>query len=1767
MPTDDIKMSDPGMAAVNTSVPTRFPTDLRQFSNLLDESNIVEWVVNHAANRNASFGQVQLKISTARALTHFKRPVQEIDQLFQQVVASDKLTRLDSPDGQPLYTSTELRAAEQNTIRHVTNLSAEESFGVPGTIVDMVADGSVFTPELRGALHYLSRRNRASTLVGVAGSAKTSVLGALNEAVDRFNEEALPTEQIKLIAFVPTNRAAQELREKGLRDVTTTFKAKDRTIGKNTIVVIDEMSMAKTQEIAQLIETVANATSYHPTERPKLICVGDDRQLPPVGPGDLLPIIMQQAGCYELVQPLRQLEARSRIETEKLGRDIRHDAQSAVGHYLTALEQMDLVHFVYAPSSGANVRASDQITDRMLEEMSRVCDRYPVDDRLVMAHSNRSVNRANIALHQRFVDKSGLQDQQMSVWSSVIDSGSSEFGIDEGSSRRVQQRINLVLGDRILFSENRLQADIRNGTFATVVGLNSAEPSRAENGAPAAVRITARLDGSSRTVTWTDSEFRGFTYGYAATIYKSQGATVDHAILLCDGALSDKLTYVGLTRHRSRLDVIASPLVANNVEALSAKLTQQSAPNNSIQFPVLEHAAFQERSSVSNAHLLRPLDQMEVFPTTPLSFPSRQESSFGENQLHEPSTSDVEMESADLYPRAIYLEVFQSSVITTEEQMEFYGSELPANTSAHERHQVTIDTVTKPGIAIEKRKRAAAKEEIDFRKKMARYSVSSAEEVEDITSLFERLKLATSVANTVQPTYADVDHITGTAGSRVGPIAHREDVPESNWELSSTDALSNFSEKRSTEDSGEKNMTSNDQKVQGADSAGSERHFSQTSIVEALEAGDHKKLAETLAATGSLVEKADAGSALKAMADAYERDIKADPEKVRMLYANRRVDVDALAKEIEKQGLASGRLSGDPVTFKAFNNKDIRFRVGDRLSVTSSYRNLIAGEAGRIEKIEGKSVTFKPDGSSQSKTFEASTGEPGDKGVKGYKIEGPMTVIGSAYELTRHDDGKRVDQVYLLHDAAHGINANSALLSKADERTQLFTSLKDTADRGILASQLSKAGSELYQDKFRALPDYTAAIDRIAKRQEVLVARGEEKTSTPIELAPQTPPDAADAAVNNQKTIVEALQAGDHKTLVETLAATGSLVENTNLVSALKAIAQTYERDISADPEKVRALYANKRDHVDLLAEEIEKQGLASGRLSGDPVTFKAFNNKDIRFRVGDRISVTSSYRNLIAGEAGRIEKIEGKSVTFKPDGGSQSKTFEASTGETGDRGVKGYKIEGPTTIIGSAYEIRNHDDGRRVDQVYVLHSPIFGSNAASALLSKADERTQVFTVQSDTADRQILASQLSKPGSELYQDKFPASPNYTAAIERIAKRQELRAVRGEESPTVQMEPANQTPYEVGHWTPDSQKSLVEALEAGDHKKLAETLAATGSLVEKADAGSALKAMADAYERDIKADPEKVRMLYANRRVDVDALAKEIEKQGLASGRLSGDPVTFKAFNNKDIRFRVGDRLSVTSSYRNLIAGEAGRIEKIEGKSVTFKPDGSSQSKTFEASTGEPGDKGVKGYKIEGPMTVIGSAYELTRHDDGKRVDQVYLLHDAAHGINANSALLSKADERTQLFTSLKDTADRGILASQLSKAGSELYQDKFRALPDYTAALDRIAKRQEVLTARGEVIPIVHTEAPELPHVQSTIVGETSIIRLSDRIKTNRENTQQVDVVSKEDHETAGSGIPSVQESNPAPKQTSPKAANDVDRLARDLDERVRVRGDGRGL
>ena len=66
--------------------------------------------------------------------------------------------------------------------------------------------------------------------------------------------------------------------------------------------------------------------------------------------------------------------------------------------------------------------------------------------------------------------------------------------------------------------------------------------------------LTVTLDGEPlRTIAFDPSQYRSFDHGYAVTIHKSQGATVDHAYVLASRSMDRHLAYVARTRHRDAM--------------------------------------------------------------------------------------------------------------------------------------------------------------------------------------------------------------------------------------------------------------------------------------------------------------------------------------------------------------------------------------------------------------------------------------------------------------------------------------------------------------------------------------------------------------------------------------------------------------------------------------------------------------------------------------------------------------------------------------------------------------------------------------------------------------------------------------------------------------------------------------------------------------------------------------------------------------------------------------------------------------------------------------------------------------------------------------------------------------------------------------------------------------------------------------------------------------------------------------------------------------
>ncbi|MEP2471046.1 MAG: Ti-type conjugative transfer relaxase TraA, partial [Paracoccaceae bacterium] len=100
--------------------------------------------------------------------------------------------------------------------------------------------------------------------------------------------------------------------------------------------------------------------------------------------------------------------------------------------------------------------------------------------------------------------------------------------------------------DRIVFMRNDKELGVKNGMLGTVA--------KAADG-----KISVTLDGEDEpTITFDPRSYRHFDHGYAVTIHKSQGATVDQAYVLGSRSMDKHLAYVALTRHREGVQLFVS---------------------------------------------------------------------------------------------------------------------------------------------------------------------------------------------------------------------------------------------------------------------------------------------------------------------------------------------------------------------------------------------------------------------------------------------------------------------------------------------------------------------------------------------------------------------------------------------------------------------------------------------------------------------------------------------------------------------------------------------------------------------------------------------------------------------------------------------------------------------------------------------------------------------------------------------------------------------------------------------------------------------------------------------------------------------------------------------------------------------------------------------------------------------------------------------------------------------------------------------------------
>lgn len=353
-------------------------------------------------------------------------------------------------------------------------------------------------------------------ITGGPGTGKTTIMKGITELYRTINELSYEQLQEKIALLAPTGRAAKRMSESTLlrastihrflkwQKETNKFQVNEYNKSRVEFVIIDEGSMIDTYLMASLLKGIsANC---------KIILVGDDHQLPSVGPGQVLHDLIE-SNCLQKVELTELYRQGKDSNILTLAYDIR---QGEVNEEVFNIG--DDLTFIKATSS--------QVVENVLE----ITDTY--------------------------------QDLSYKEFQILCPMYKTIAGIDE-INRHVQNKVNpksknkkeIQYGD-VIFRENDKVLQLTNMPDENVYN--------GDIGIIKEIKISPKkeiiIDFDNNIVKYTPSNFNNFRLAYAISIHKAQGSEFDVVIIPIvrnyNKMLYRKLIYTGITRSKKKLYLI-----------------------------------------------------------------------------------------------------------------------------------------------------------------------------------------------------------------------------------------------------------------------------------------------------------------------------------------------------------------------------------------------------------------------------------------------------------------------------------------------------------------------------------------------------------------------------------------------------------------------------------------------------------------------------------------------------------------------------------------------------------------------------------------------------------------------------------------------------------------------------------------------------------------------------------------------------------------------------------------------------------------------------------------------------------------------------------------------------------------------------------------------------------------------------------------------------------------------------------------------------------
>lgn len=551
----------------------------------LRKQALTDYIFEETANRGSSWLTARQIPKAFDALYHPMDPAR--DAVIAGIVSGDmdKITHIKDGDVTKI-THDEISWVESSIAYHLNRLKEAEPtplYHLDASIERMnhtiISEygGAGLSFEQQEAAQEMAENN-TYMLQGYAGTGKTTSVRVITDAMRR--------QGLTVLAGAYTGRAAKNLAESiGLE--ATTLHAMLGAKGENDFdteavehadaILVDELSMVP----APLFEVIVSSMK----DGARLYCIGDEGQLEPISSvgvmkgiveSDLLPkktLEVMQRRAQDSANSLWSKDIRDGVIPEDCARDAASGWNKLYGVdkdlYLTSADKDDQM-VKKATQHGLNFAEKfPNESWNVITNVKRIAN--PVNERIQDAINPYGFeDGGRVVFNQKFghIPKGARgtlvnHDQGITIKTDVhgdvpfktLDPAMIQPMHDRGITYRSKgQMLTVHQGDRVMNTQNNYEFDppVYNGTFGEVIEVHADEYDDITG-------MTVAWDGRQDTLFMEQEHCNSLELGYACTVHKMQGSTVDNVALAFAYAgnfNSRELLYTGMTRVAKRQSLI-----------------------------------------------------------------------------------------------------------------------------------------------------------------------------------------------------------------------------------------------------------------------------------------------------------------------------------------------------------------------------------------------------------------------------------------------------------------------------------------------------------------------------------------------------------------------------------------------------------------------------------------------------------------------------------------------------------------------------------------------------------------------------------------------------------------------------------------------------------------------------------------------------------------------------------------------------------------------------------------------------------------------------------------------------------------------------------------------------------------------------------------------------------------------------------------------------------------------------------------------------------